>query len=1038
MWQYTSYNLPLALSALLSAMVVAYIWGQRRQLGAWPLGVLMLGVALWSLGAALEMAAVTMADKMLWVKVLYIGIVMVPGAWFYFALQYSGRDIGLRTARWLLVEPALVLIIVWNDALHGFYWQQIDLVQESGFSVVSMTQGTGFWLHATYSYVLLLVGLVALVRRYLGAHGPYKKQIGALVAASTVPWLANFIYLFSLSPFPLLDLTPFAFAFTGMISAWALFRFRLFELRPVARDLLIEHMSYGVLVLDDKDRIVDINPAARILLLSESELVGLGVGSVSREIANWLGGGTSAARRTELMLEASGCMCEVALFPLETEGGESRGHLLMLQDISERKRVEAEGSVARQMREQIWGMERGGDIDKVLQSSYAMLQALGVPFAYCGFNVFDPNSASLKFASYQLDAHGQKMDEHTTYDHSNQLISGVWRSGQSLYRPDLHNDDAYDERAVIEEMFSEGIRSVIDVPFSHGTLAANSTQVHAFPPAVVESIKLVADLLSEAFRRRDDIRASERHLTELQHEVDEHRRTAEELLIAKDTAEAATEVKSQFLANMSHEIRTPMNAVLGMTELLLETELDDEQREHLQLVYRSAESLLKLLNDLLEFSRMERHAVLLEDEPFLLRECIEHALATVKPMAQSKSLVLSCDSKDSVAELYKGDAGRLCQVLINLAGNAVKFTNEGTVAVEVAIEESAEAEDVLRFAIADTGVGIEEDKVGEIFGVFTQADASTTRQFGGTGLGLAISKQIVEMMDGKIWVESQVGQGSTFLFTARLGRPEAGFVAAEEVPPSAASPTPPKTVLRVLLVEDMEPNQKVVQSILGRRGHEIVTMNSGSAALVLLGKDRAFDLVLMDLQMPGMSGLEATEIIREEERKNNLPELKIIALTGNALAGDREVCLAAGMDDYLAKPFRSAELLALVETAQEVEVEVDNEHSEVRATLLEGVAGDEDLLRELVDMILEARLHSQKGILSAVESVDAKQLIQTAHAYKSVLGVLGENAAFRAAARLEECARAEDMSDATALFEKLMAAVEQYERTLRSVIGQRS
>jgi PAS domain S-box-containing protein len=375
MWQYTPYNLPLAFSTLLSAMVLAYIWGQRREQGAWPLGVLMLGVALWSLGAALEVASVELVDKMQWTKLLYIGIVMVPGAWFYFALQYSGRTIGQRAVLWLVVEPVLVLLVVWNDALHGFYWQRIELVQEGGYSIAAITQGTGFWLHATYSYVLLLVGLVALVRRYARVHGPYKKQIGALIAASTIPWLANILYLFSLNPFPLLDLTPFAFAFTGVISVWALFRFRLFDLRPVARDLLIEHMSYGVLVLDDKGRVVDTNPAARALFASEQELVGLEINRVSQGLAAWLRDLESGPQRVELSLQTSGCICEVSLFPLDTEEGESRGHLVMLQDISERKRVETEGSVARQMREEIWGMERGGDIDKVLESALCLLRA---------------------------------------------------------------------------------------------------------------------------------------------------------------------------------------------------------------------------------------------------------------------------------------------------------------------------------------------------------------------------------------------------------------------------------------------------------------------------------------------------------------------------------------------------------------------------------------------------------------------------------------------------------------------------------------
>jgi two-component system, sensor histidine kinase and response regulator len=215
--------------------------------------------------------------------------------------------------------------------------------------------------------------------------------------------------------------------------------------------------------------------------------------------------------------------------------------------------------------------------------------------------------------------------------------------------------------------------------------------------------------------------------------------------------------------------------------------------------------------------------------------------------------------------------------------------------------------------------------------------------------------------------------------------------------------------------------------MLGRRGHEVVIMSSGSAALVHLQQDRAFDLVLMDLQMPGMSGYETTEVIREQEREHKYPALKIVALTGNALAGDREACLAAGMDDYLAKPFRSAELLALIETVQEAGGELEV----ARASLLEGVDGDEELLRELVGLILEARIRSQGKIREAVESGDAEELIGTVHVYK---GVLGENGAFRAAAELEQCARTGDVGDAAGLFEKLIEAVEQHERVLREVI----
>ncbi|MGB1719088.1 MAG: ATP-binding protein, partial [Candidatus Latescibacterota bacterium] len=418
------------------------------------------------------------------------------------------------------------------------------------------------------------------------------------------------------------------------------------------------------------------------------------------------------------------------------------------------------------------------------------------------------------------------------------------------------------------------------------------------------------NLLNEALRRQSDLRVNERYLHQLEEEVAQRRDMMEELNKAKEQAELALQVKGMFLANMSHELRTPMSAVLGITELLLDEDLDVEHRQQLQTVYDSADHLLKLLNELLDLSRIEQGSIELNAEPFSLRSCVEDAMRIARPLAQGKSLRVESHVEEAVAPAYVGDAARLYQVLVNLLGNAIKFTSEGGVRVEVTTTPSEINGDAVRIAVVDTGIGIPPDKKAAIFDAFTQVDSSITREFGGTGLGLAICQEIVQMMGSSIAVDSEVGSGSTFYFTLDL--PKATEYVKEK-PVEAPHREQPENVCRVLLAEDVLINQKIVQSMLGKRGHAVVTVDTGSAALELLQRDRNFDIVLMDMHMPSMGGIEATVKLREYEREHQLKPLKISALTANAMEEDRQMCVEAGMDFYLTKPFSADELLALVE-----------------------------------------------------------------------------------------------------------------------------
>lgn len=399
---------------------------------------------------------------------------------------------------------------------------------------------------------------------------------------------------------------------------------------------------------------------------------------------------------------------------------------------------------------------------------------------------------------------------------------------------------------------------------------------------------------------------------------------------ASRAARAADQAKSEFLAMMSHEIRTPLNGIIGSAELLLEEQLTDDQRDLVKNVSTSGEMLLGIVNDVLDFAKVESGRLVLETIPFEPAQVVRGVVEICRPIAQAKGLTLRALMGDGLPPVAVGDPGRLSQVLVNLLNNAVKFTDSGEVRVEVDATTEADGTIVLEVRVQDTGIGIPAEAQDRLFEAFIQADSSTTRRYGGTGLGLAISRRLVDLMGGEIGVRSDVGQGSTFRFTARLGVPAAptamGERAVQPVPstvPRAGSlassaqtptspPEPPAAASgpRLLVVEDNPMNQRIVSLMADRLGYRADIVGDGLTAVERVAKDAAFDLILMDCHLPELDGFEATRRIRALD--GDAARIPIVALTASAFETDRQRCLNAGMDDFLAKPITFAQFTMTV------------------------------------------------------------------------------------------------------------------------------
>jgi len=708
-FQYTPYVFPLIIVAILSDGVVIYLWPRHRTSKIFFLILLGLAVSIWSLGYAFEIAGANLATKVFWAKVQYISISLVPFLWMAFVVQYSNEasQVINRGTPFFLMVSLITVSLAFTNEYHGLLWEKTYINQAGTFSSLGIVHGVWFWVYFAYSYALLAIGTFMGLRSLSRMKGVYRGQMVALIIAVAVPWLGNFLYVSGLSPIPQLDLTPFAFFISVIASTWGVTGFQLLDLAPIARDIVVDEMNNGMIVLNINNHIVDANPAAlKMLNRRASQVIGQTIPNViGNNIPKLIERYADVTEITEEITIGEGNArrwYEVSLSPIYDEQESIAGRVVTITDISSRKQTEILLQESEARYRQI--VENAGDI-------IYRTDANGY-FTYV-------NQTALRLM--RLDSETDILGKHFL----------------DFVTPAIHDE--------LEQFYHQQfISKKPNTYYEFAAIRADGQEIW-----IGQNVQIVME-----DKRVIGFQAVARDITEL-------KQAREAMAFARDQALEASQLKSRLLAKVSHELRTPLSGILGFVELLQYNafgSLTEEQKYVTTQILESVEYLSTMIGDLLNEAQIEAKTIILSHEEFRPRDVLSYVEGVMIVLAHNKGLLLTTSIDSNLPETLYGDEQRLKQILVNLVGNAIKFTEKGDVQINLYCSHPLQ----WVIEVVDTGIGIPKEDQAYIFEPFRQVESKITHKNPGTGLGLAITNQIVELMDGQIHLESAVGQGSKF------------------------------------------------------------------------------------------------------------------------------------------------------------------------------------------------------------------------------------------------------------------------------------
>ena len=703
------FSIALLISAFISLLTAIYAWVRHPARGSKPLVIFLLGAAVWSGGYAFELASPTTQTKLFWAGIEYIEIAIAPTLLLFLVLQYTGKDIHFHPRHHILlaIEPMITLGLFWTNQNHGLIWKSWELVHGASFNALKISYGVGFWAHAIYSYTILFSAVIFLVQAYHRASSLYRSQTGVLLTAALIPWFANVLYIFQLSPISQLDLTPFAFTITGLIITWGLFHFKLFDIMPIAREVIIESLSDGVIVLDREMRIVDVNPAAAQLIgIPTDNIIGHPAKAV---VESWpdLLRKFQHSQQAQISLPSgdSKRYFNASISPIFDRHSKLTGYAASLQDITEARLAQRKlrnlSRAVEQSASTILITNRDGRIEYV---NPAFTQNTG----YLKEDAIGKNPRILKS--------GRMAPE--TYKNMWQTLErgDVWQ-GEFINKK--KNGDIYWETA-----------SISPVKNNQGEIT---------------------------------------HFVSVKDDISLRKEMEQELIIARDKAVEANRQKGQILANISHDMRSPLGAILGYTEMLVAGyfgALTENQIDKLHQISESTKHLTEFVNNLLAQAELEAGRLAFQSKPFSVEKLVQEVCSTAEILAQQKELDFASDVSPDLPDTLLGDLYWLRRILSNLIGNAIKFTDTGGVHLSIQRVD----DEFWSIEVADTGQGIPLSEQAKIFEPFEQGSPKKHTS-SGAGLGLAIVKDVTELMGGRVSLTSAINQGSALTVLLPLKEP---------------------------------------------------------------------------------------------------------------------------------------------------------------------------------------------------------------------------------------------------------------------------
>jgi signal transduction histidine kinase/CheY-like chemotaxis protein/PAS domain-containing protein len=877
-------------AAIISLLLSVYAWQKRQNSTGVFLSLLLLSTTIWSLLYSFEIFSTDLETMKVFLLISYFGIASLPVFWLLFAARYSGGGLWLNpfVIIMLFIIPILSIVMIATNKFHLLFYKAIESGNIDSFHYLKLTPGPLWWTNIAYSHILIITGAILLIRHYFKVQKSQRIHIQFFLFSALIPYAVNLLYLMNFRPYGFLDLTPVAFIFMGVIILLGVYKVKLFDINPVAIDLYFRNTSDAIFIRNNDGKIINSNPAA--VQLFESISASNNLHSKDNE---FIYDDILVDNHDVTVIKIQEKYYEKTNTKISNNSGKLIGVITQLRDITKARETQIEKNNLANLQNLLMRMASkyiNLKIDEIEEGIMESLQEIGIYAEADRAYIFNYNWENNTCSNtYEWCSEGISKELHNLQNISLNLIPD-WveshKQGKTLVVPDVFLQSK--ESSLRIHLEKQGIKSLITIPLMKdgkclGYIGFDFIKkYHVFKDYENTLLSVYADILTNLIGR-----------VELENR----------LIKEKENANAANKAKTEFLANMSHEIRTPMNSILGFAEVMLNTTADNQQKKYLNTILESGRTLLSLINDILDLSKIEAGRLEIIAEPTDIKAMIKELEGLFFHKINEKGLELKVEISHDFPRAIIIDDLRIRQIILNLVGNAVKFTHRGFIKIEVNILNKTGNTINFEIKVIDTGIGIAGKNYNHLFNAFSQQSGQTSRTYGGTGLGLAITKRLVELMNGKINVTSKLGEGSCFTVSFYGVKTTEISVIKNEGFEWSNKKLSFKNA-KILVVDDILHNRTLVITFLSRYKLNFIEAENGEEALHKALTEHP-DLIFMDIRMPKLDGYETTKMLKNNPQTAGVP---IIALTASTMQDemDKQSYL---FDGYIRKPVQKKMLL---------------------------------------------------------------------------------------------------------------------------------